>query len=53
MPKEIKEVKVVKSKKDEIVTLLKKRVYDIFDRTPNGSIRNDELSKLVNEIIKV
>ena len=41
------------SKKDKISKLLKKRVYDIFDRRPNGSVRDAEVGKLSEEIEKL
>lgn len=39
--------------KEEIATLIKAKVYGLFDRIPNGSIKNEKVAELVEEIIKL
>jgi len=40
-------------KKELIASLLRKRIYEIFDRTPVGSLRDSEVAKLSEEISKL
>ncbi len=51
MPKK-KVTKQETCKKDKQLEILKKGVYEIFDRTPIGSIVDSEASKLLDEILK-
>jgi hypothetical protein len=46
MPKKEKDTK----KQDKITELIKKGVYELFDRRPRGSLVNGEVAKLSKEI---
>lgn len=41
------------NKKDVLVTLLKKRIHNLFDREPSGSMSNQGLEKLADEILSL
>jgi len=47
------EKKVKTSKKDKIKDLIRKRISDVYDRAPVGSLNEADLGKLAEDIEKL